>query len=131
MGFSFVVFFRSVFLYFSSSFFLKCCFWFLLSLLYLVSLVLLSLLCDWFIYKFQLCVYSDRDTVRSSLSSYSSPIPVTWRYYCSVKYGYFLCDGDREFREDDRLIVFNALNYASFILIYYSVFYWGSIALLL
>lgn len=131
MGFSFVVFFRSVFLYFSSSFFLKCCFWSLLFLLYLVGLVLLSLLCDWFIYKFQLCVYSDRDTVRSSPGSYSPPIPVTWRYYCSVKYGYFLCDGDKEFREDDRLIVFNALNYVSFILIYYSVFYWGSIALLL
>lgn len=131
MGFSLVVFFRSVFLYFSSSFLLKCCFWFLLSLLYLVGLVLLSLLCDWFIYKYQLCVYSERDTVRSSPGSYSPPIPVTWRYYCSVKYGYFLCDGDKEFREDDRHIVFNALNYVSFILIYYTVFFWGSIPFLL
>lgn len=131
MGFSFVVFFRSVFLYFSSSFLLKCCFWFLLSLLYLVGLVLLSLLCDWFIYKYQLCVYSERDTVRSSPGSSSPPIPVTWRYYCSVKYGYILCDGDKEFREDDRHIVFNALNYVSFILIYYTVFFWGSIPFLL
>lgn len=105
-----------VFLYISCRLFLV--------LLFPVSLFVLSLIFDWFIYKFRLSPLSARSCTPLSPGSKVPPRPVTWQYYCSVKYGYILHETDRRFRYYDSLVVHKALNVVFNLLFCFSCMYW-------